>query len=162
MTFRYLLSDRAKRLATTNVKFAALSRTLEQDKFTLLWMIRLCPLPYSLSNGALSSIPSVTVWRFFFATALTSPKLLMHIFIGDRIARLGTEKDTATKIIDIISIAITVVIGTLTAYLIYNRTMDRASLMEAQIDYARIEEGFDAIIDEFEMSSDEDEEHSRS
>jgi uncharacterized membrane protein YdjX (TVP38/TMEM64 family) len=158
LVFRYLLAGYAKRLATTNTKFAALTKTMEQDRFELLWMIRLCPLPYSLSNGALSSIPSVTPSRFFLATALTSPKLLIHIFIGDRLARLGTEKDTTTKIIDIISIGIAVVVGTLTAYIIYNRTMQRAQVMEAVAEYAELEEG----VDEFELSSeDEDSEQAR-
>lgn len=133
MTFRKFFSGYAHQLATRNTKFAALSSTLEQDKFSLLWMIRLCPLPYSLSNGALSSIPSVTPLRFFLATLATSPKLMMHIFVGDRIARLGTEKDTTSKIIDIVSVVIALGVGSLTAYLIYDRTMKRAAAMEAEL-----------------------------
>ncbi|CAN6594845.1 golgi apparatus membrane protein Tvp38p [Trichomonascus vanleenenianus] len=165
LTFRYFLSDYAKRLASRNVKFAALSSTLEQDKFTLLWMIRLCPLPYSLSNGALSTIPSVSVGSFFLATALTSPKLLMHIFVGDRIARLGKEKDTAAKIVDIVSIVVASVIGTLTAYIIYNRTMERARQLELLNEDGYYAELSDQENDGFELSdeagSEEDEESPR-
>lgn len=133
VVFRRFFSGYAHRLATRNTKFAALSSTLEQDRFSLLWMIRLCPLPYSLSNGALSSIPSVTPLRFFLATLATSPKLMMHIFVGDRIARLGTEKDAASKIIDVVSVVLALGVGSLTAYLIYDRTMKRAAAMEAEL-----------------------------
>lgn len=129
--FRYAFKNYAKRLAQSNTKFAALSKTLEQDSFMLLLMIRLCPLPYSLSNGALASVPSVSLGKFALATAITSPKLLGHIFVGDRLARLGSATDTTAKIVNVVSIAVAVTVGTATAYIIYNRTMERASLMEA-------------------------------
>lgn len=133
LTLRRFFSGYAHQLATTNTKFAALSSTLEQDNFSLLWMIRLCPLPYSLSNGALSSIPSVSATKFFLATLATSPKLLMHIFVGDRIARLGTEKDTTSKIMDVVSVLLAISVGTATAYIIYDRTMKRAAALEAEL-----------------------------
>uniref|UniRef100_A0A060SZH3 Golgi apparatus membrane protein TVP38 n=1 Tax=Blastobotrys adeninivorans TaxID=409370 RepID=A0A060SZH3_BLAAD len=154
LAFRYLFAHKAKQLAHSSTKFAALTSTLEQDRFTLLWMIRLCPLPYSLSNGALSSIPSVTPTRFVLATAATTPKLFMHIFIGDRLARLGTEKDTATKIVDFVSIILTVVVGSATAYIIYNRTMDRANAIELQNHHHTADEDYFPVDDEFELSDD--------
>lgn len=123
---RYLFQDYAQRLARSNQKFAALTSTMEQDGFTLLWMIRLCPLPYSLSNGALASIPSVSPIKFALATTVTSPKLFMHIFVGDRLVRLGTETDSASRIINILSVLIAVTIGTITAYTIYIKTIERA------------------------------------
>lgn len=155
LTSRYLLSDYAKRLAQTNTKFAALTSAMEKDSFTLLWMIRLCPLPYSFSNGALSTIHSVSAIKFFAATALTSPKLLIHIFIGDRLTKLGTEKDTASKIVDFISIGLAAVFGTLTAYTIYNRTMQHVAILENR-EYSELEDGGLAIdTNDFEVSDDE-------
>lgn len=138
---KYLFKDYANRLANSNEKFAALTRTMQQDGFTLLWMIRLCPLPYSLSNGALASIPSVTPVNFVLATLATSPKLFMHIFIGDRIARLGAEKDTASRIVDIISVLVTITVGSVTAYTIYIRTIERAESMDM---YTELELGHDS------------------
>lgn len=151
LVFRYLLSDYARKLATRNTKFAALTTTLEKDPFMLLILIRLCPLPYSLSNGALASIPSVSVKNFAMATAITSPKLIMHIFIGDRMVKLGNEKDTASKIIDFISIALAGIAGTVTAYIIYSRTMDHVRALE-QSDYNQ----FDVDTRDFELSDDEE------
>jgi uncharacterized membrane protein YdjX (TVP38/TMEM64 family) len=152
LTFRYLLHDRAMRLASTSTKFAALTRTLEQSKFTLLWLIRLCPLPYSLSNGAISSIPSVKPWPFLVATACTTPKLLIHVFVGDRLTKMGTEKDTASKIVDALSILLASLAGFATTYIIYTRTMALAQKMDTE-DYAELESTFDQ---EFELSSDSD------
>ncbi|KAF5099690.1 hypothetical protein D0Z03_000951 [Geotrichum reessii] len=116
---------------------------MESDGFQLLWMIRLCPLPYSLSNGALASIPSVTAFNFVLATVVTSPKLLIHIFIGDRIARLGTEKDFASRVVDIVSMLIAVTVGTVTAYTIYSRTMELAALNAETMNYSNLELGDD-------------------
>lgn len=154
IAFRYALNNYARRLAQSNTKFAALSKTLEQDSFLLLLMIRLCPLPYSLSNGALASVPSVGLGKFVLATVITSPKLLGHIFVGDRLARLGTATDTTSKIVDVVSIAVAVIIGSATAYIIYNRTMERASLMEA----AGAGGGYGEVYDEYEFDFDEEEE----
>ncbi|KAG5359186.1 Golgi apparatus membrane protein [Yarrowia sp. C11] len=123
----------ARHLAQTNTKFAALTQTMEKDSFALLWMIRLCPLPYSLSNGALASIPSITPQAFALATAITSPKLLIHVFVGDRLARLGQgEKDWTSTLVDFLSIGIAVSAGAVTAYIVYTRTLQRAAEIEAE------------------------------
>lgn len=155
LVFRYFFSDFATKLAQSNRKFAALTKTMEQDNFTLLWMIRLCPLPYSLSNGALASIPSVSATGFFLATLVTSPKLFIHVFIGDRIARLGTEKDTATKIVDVFSILLAVIFAAATAYTIYIRTIERAEHLDS-IDYDNLEMGADEMDDEDDDLIDDD------
>lgn len=126
LSFRYFFYDYAERLAQSNRKFAILSKAMEHDSFKLLWMIRLCPLPYSLSNGALASIPTVETKTFFLATLSASPKLLIPIFIGDRILRLGQEKDTTSRIVDALSILIAVIFSTVTAYTIYVRTVELA------------------------------------
>lgn len=156
LTFRYILRERAVALAHKNIKFMAFSHTLEQDRFTLLWLIRLCPLPYSLSNAALSSVPSVQPWRFFVATGLTTPKLFLHIFIGDRLAKLGKSTDNSAKLVNFLSILIAVSVGIATTYLIYNRTVQKAAELEqqrGQSDYNEVND-----VDELEAFDISDEE----
>lgn len=131
LTFKYFLSGFATKLARSNTKFTALTKTLENDNIVLLTMIRLCPLPYSLSNGALASIPTVSVKSFFIASLIASPKLMVHIFIGDRLMKLGKEKDTATKVIDLISISLAGIMSVVTAYLIYVRTIEKAEHLDS-------------------------------
>lgn len=123
LTFRYFLEDRARQLAHSSSKFEALAKAMDRhDSFTLLWMIRLCPLPYSLSNGALASIHTVKFSKFALATAIITPKLLVHVFVGDRLVRLGSEKDTASRVVDGVSIVIAGLASTGTAWMIYKRT----------------------------------------
>jgi hypothetical protein len=87
-------------------------------------MIRLCPLPYSLSNGAMSTFKTVNPLQFALATALVTPKLLVHIFIGSRmaaIARSGEKMTAGTKAINWISIIGGAVIGAFTGWYIYKK-----------------------------------------
>jgi hypothetical protein len=98
-------------------------------------MIRLCPLPYSLSNGALSTIPTVSVFQFALATACVTPKLLVHIFIGAELGKLaehGGEMDAKTKAISYLSIAVGSLIGIGTAWLIYRQAKSRARELAEQ------------------------------
>ena len=81
---RTLLSDFVNRLVANDKRYEALSLVLKHDGLKLLVMIRLCPLPYSISNGAISTFPTVQPLMFAAATAAATPKLLIAIFIGCR------------------------------------------------------------------------------
>lgn len=151
MVFRYLMRERAQALARRSVKFTAFTETLRQDSFLLLWMIRLCPLPYSLSNAAMSTVPSVEPWKFFVATLCCTPKLFLHIFIGSRLARLSTSKDNATWWANFLSVVIALTVGVVTSYIIYKRTTEKAAQLQASANLAEPE------ADDFEISGDEEE-----
>lgn len=108
-------------------RFAALSLTLKYDGLKLLCMIRLCPLPYSICNGAVSTFPTVQPLTYGLATAIISPKLLVHAFIGSRVRLLsekGEEMSAGSKAVNIISILVTVSIGVGTGWYIYQRCVD--------------------------------------
>ena len=105
-----------------------MSLVLKHDGLKLLIMIRLCPLPYSISNGAISTFPTVQPLTFAIATAAATPKLLIAIFVGSRlkvIARSDAKMDTGTKIINWASILFGVGLGVLTGWLIYKRYVYR-------------------------------------
>lgn len=132
---RTVLRQYVSRLAERNKRFAALSLVLKHDGIKLLIMIRLCPLPYSFSNGAISTIPTVTWQKFMLATALVTPKLLLHIFVGRQIGLLaeeGNKMDIKTKMISYLSIAIGMAAGIATGYFIYVKTKARADQLEAE------------------------------
>jgi len=118
-----------------NKKFNALALTLKHDGFKLLIMIRLCPLPYSFSNGAISTIPTVKPLPFMLATACASPKLLLHVFIGSRLSALaesGDKMDAKTKAVSYMSIAIGVAAGITVGWFMYTKTAARAKELEEQ------------------------------
>ena len=119
-----MLSDFVGRIVANDRRFEALSLVLKHDGLKLLVMIRLCPLPYSISNGAISTFPTVQPLMFAIATAAATPKLLIAIFIGSRlavIAKSGEKMDAGTKAINWASIIIGVVLGVVTGWLIYKR-----------------------------------------
>ena len=118
-------------------RFEALSLVLKHDGLKLLVMIRLCPLPYSISNGAISTFPTVSTWTFALATAAATPKLFGAIFIGSRlavIAKSGEKMDAATKAINWISIVLGVILGGLTGLIIYKRYITNHGLWQDKTD----------------------------
>lgn len=124
MVSRTILSQYVHRLVEQDTRFAALTLVLKRDGLKLLCMIRLCPLPYSISNGAISTFETVTPSTFALATAIVTPKLMIHVFIGSRlavIARSGEKMDVMTKLINWLSIIVGVIVGGLTALFIYKR-----------------------------------------
>ncbi|KAL8862893.1 MAG: hypothetical protein Q9178_000835 [Gyalolechia marmorata] len=135
ITSRTIFSGFVHRLVAQDKRFEAFSSVLKHDGVKLLVMIRLCPLPYSLSNGAISTFPTVTPRMFALATATATPKLIIPIFIGTRlaaIARSGEKMDATSKAINWISIVGGLILGMVTGWLIYKKTTARARQLESE------------------------------
>lgn len=131
---RTVLRKYVERMVAHDKRFAALTLTLKEDGLKLLCMIRLCPLPYSLSNGAMSTFPSVQPQMYALATALITPKLFIHVFIGSRLAAIakGGEMSGSTKLLNWASIIFFGVLGASVGWFIYRKTMQRARELEAE------------------------------
>ncbi|CAD6503958.1 BgTH12-07949 [Blumeria graminis f. sp. triticale] len=132
---RTILSDYVHRMLRQDKRFEALASTLKHDGLKVLCMIRFCPLPYSISNAAMSTFPTVHPASFALATAIASPKLLIHVFIGSRMAAIadsgqGRHLDAGTKVINYISILTSLALGTAVSWIIYKRTIARARELE--------------------------------
>lgn len=132
---RTILRSYVERLVAHDKRFAALTLVIKHDGLKLLCMIRLCPLPYSLSNGAMSTFPTVHPAMYALATAIITPKLLVHVFIGSRlaaIARSGEKMTAGTRIVNYVSIGVGMTIGAFTGWYIWKKTMARAQELEAE------------------------------
>lgn len=132
---RFVLQRYVQRLVANDKRFAALTLTMKHDGLKLLCMIRLCPLPYSLVNGAVSTVPTVHPLMYALATAIISPKLLIHVFIGSRLGAIGEsggQMSAGTKALNWISIVVGGLVGAFTGYYIYQRTMARARQLEEE------------------------------
>lgn len=127
LVFRYLLRSKAESLLKSNEKFRAFAEILKEDQsLLLLVLIRLCPLPYSLSNGALASIPQLSPTTYLTASIITSPKLFIHIFVGHQLKDIGDDTNTTLKrVLDGISIFITALASATTTYVIYIKMQQR-------------------------------------
>ncbi|TVY38243.1 Golgi apparatus membrane protein, partial [Lachnellula occidentalis] len=134
MASRTVLSSYVHRLVGQDKRFEALALTLKHDGLKILCMIRFCPLPYSLSNAAMSTFPTVNPLNYALATAIASPKLLIHVFIGSRLAVIadseGGKMDAGTKAINYISIIVGGVLGVAVGWIIYQKTIARARELE--------------------------------
>lgn len=141
LVFRYFLKSQGERLVNSNEKFRAFAEILREDtSLFLLVLIRLCPLPYSLSNGALAAIPELSAWVYLGASVITSPKMLIHLFVGHKIKELGDAKtDSSTKIIDVISILVTGAATSLTTFIIYRK-------MQQKLHHNRAGANYDAFV----------------
>ncbi|KAF2970911.1 hypothetical protein GQX73_g2700 [Xylaria multiplex] len=147
---RTVLSSYVQRLVGEDRRFVALGQVLRHDGLLVLTAIRFCPLPFSLSNGFLATIPSISPGSFALATTLSTPKLLIHVFIGDRLAQLAESDDMplGTRIINYLSILFGLVIGIAVGWFVYQRTMRRAK--ELALEEAAATDGNSVLLsDEF-------------
>ena len=139
---RYYLRDWTERKIAHDKRFQALALVLKHDGLKLLTLIRLCPLPYSLSNGAFSTFSTVSAPMFAAATALASPKLFLHVFVGSRFAAVGKDRnDGSAKVADYVSIAASTIFGAVTGWVIWRRTQARSRQLEAEEQAKLMEDG---------------------
>ena len=69
---RTLFRGYVERMVGKDPRFVALGQVLRRDGILYLTGIRFCPLPFSLSNGFLATIPSITPGAFALSTALST------------------------------------------------------------------------------------------
>ncbi|KAL7935016.1 hypothetical protein V8C35DRAFT_300449 [Trichoderma chlorosporum] len=129
MACRTVLSGHVNKLIGHDHRFVALGQVLRKDGLLYLTGIRFCPLPFSLSNGFLATIPSISPLTFVISTALSTPKLFIHVFIGSRLAAIAEQGDAMPlrdKIINYAGMMAGGAIGAAAGFIIYRRTMARA------------------------------------
>ncbi|KAL8706723.1 MAG: hypothetical protein Q9201_000248 [Fulgogasparrea decipioides] len=83
----------------------------------------------------MSTFPTVTPQAFALATAVATVRLIIPIFVGTRlaaIAKSGGKMDASTKAINWISIIGGFLLGTVTGWLIYQRTKARARELDSE------------------------------
>ncbi|AGO12699.1 AaceriADR226Cp [[Ashbya] aceris (nom. inval.)] len=124
--FKTVFHSYAERLIRMNHKFEALASILQDhNSYWIIALLRLCPFPYSLTNGAIAGVYGISTRNFSIAQVLTTPKLFMYLFIGSRLKNLGESSSTATKLFDILSILFAIIALTATASILYYKTKDR-------------------------------------
>ncbi|CAG8640068.1 5434_t:CDS:2 [Ambispora leptoticha] len=104
--FRSICKNYTDKLVGKDRRFAALAIAIHDEGFKIIFLIRLSPFPITYSNAFFASIRSVSFWKFTLATILTMPKLLIHVFIGSRLANLTNELDPTSRLINYLSIGI--------------------------------------------------------
>ncbi|KAM6495971.1 Golgi apparatus membrane protein TVP38 [Amanita muscaria] len=122
---RSLFRERLRGWSANNKKWKALEEVVRAKGIPLIILIRLSPFPpWVYSNSLFASIETVKLWQFTTATICISPKLLLHVFIGSKIAALsdGTQRgqmDLQTKIVNALFVAGGLVLALLSGWLVY-------------------------------------------
>nr|CAI6607374.1 AIF_HP1_G0030750.mRNA.1.CDS.1 [Saccharomyces cerevisiae] len=52
-----------------------------KNSYWILALLRLCPFPYSLTNGAIAGVYGISVRNFSIANIITTPKLFIYLFM---------------------------------------------------------------------------------
>ncbi|KAG7755598.1 hypothetical protein KL911_001655 [Ogataea haglerorum] len=111
-----------------NVKLKVFVSALNDEKapywqnFGLMCLVRLCPLPYSLSNGALAAIPTLEPSIYVGATAAVSPKLFVPIFSGYQLRKMMQDgRSPGRQTVDFLGMVIAPLSFAAVIYVIYNR-----------------------------------------
>ena len=138
--FKNILHSRAEKLIHANRRFEAFASILqENNSYLILALFRLCPFPYSLTNGAVAGIYGISLRNFAIANVITTPKLLVYLFIGSRIKNLAGTESAGSKLFDIISILVAVCILMVTAWILYYKTNQRYKQLQRQNEQAPID-----------------------
>jgi len=125
VVLRFLFSKRLRRWSATNDKWTALETVVKAKGLPLVILIRMSPLPpWVYANTLFASIHTVALWQFVIATLFLSPKLLLHTFIGSRLAPLSDgkqreEMDTQTKIINGCLVGGGLLLGVIASVVVY-------------------------------------------
>ena len=131
--FKTILHSKAERLIHMDRKFEALASILqENNNFWIIALLRLCPFPYSLTNGAIAAVYQISIKNFAIANVITTPKLVIYLFVGSRIKSIGETDSSSSKLFDILSILLTLVVVTITAWVLYFKTKERYLQLQNQ------------------------------
>jgi hypothetical protein len=97
----------------------------------------------------------VSPLKFFLATLIASPKLFLHVWIGQQMAELterGDKMDARTKAVSYVGIAIGSVVGGVTGWWIWRQTVRRARELQ-EMEAGALEEG--EVVDPREFEDDD-------
>ncbi|KAJ6538589.1 hypothetical protein B0H10DRAFT_2140528 [Mycena sp. CBHHK59/15] len=122
---RLTFKERLRSMSKGNEKWQALEAVIAAKGLPLIILIRMSPFPpWVYSNTVFASIGSVSLWQFLVATCFVFPRLLLHVFIGSRVAALSdgeqrSHMDKNTKIINGFLIGGGILIAVFASWLVY-------------------------------------------
>ncbi|OWB55810.1 hypothetical protein B5S28_g1691 [[Candida] boidinii] len=139
LIFQKILIKKSKILIEKNSNFKLINIVLTNghsyyEKIFIIFLIRLCPTPYSFTNGALASLPDLSITVFFLANVLVSPKFLLVLYVGQKLRDLNRDNTNSEKFADLMSAILPAMAFSIITYVLYKRVMQRLrELNESQI-----------------------------
>lgn len=97
------------------------SETSFVEEVFILTLMKLCPLPYSLTNGGLGCVPGISPLAFFLACLLCSPKYFIQLFMGIQLRKINDDKTNSSKVLDFTMILVTLASFATLSTVLYSR-----------------------------------------
>lgn len=147
--FKYGFRNASEKIIESHEKLKLFVSVIKDPEVTflqeifMLTLMKLCPLPYSITNGGLGCVPHLSPLAFFIACVLCSPKYLVQIFMGIQLRKIGgIDKDTKKLPIDIAIFVITGLSFALVSVMLYKRLQKKLQERDENSNaaYVRLEE----------------------
>ncbi|CDS01329.1 uncharacterized protein SPSC_03811 [Sporisorium scitamineum] len=130
---RFLIVHHSKRVSwITNTlndpKYVALSTAVRRRGLSMAILIRFCPFPFAYSNLFFASmVDAVSFKHFLTATALITPKLFLHVWLGTRMFQLmdrdqRAQLDGRAKVLNVVYIGVGSAVGVTTGWIVWSET----------------------------------------
>ncbi|EST06240.1 SNARE associated Golgi protein [Kalmanozyma brasiliensis GHG001] len=133
VVLRWAITHHAKRVswissALDDPKYAALTTAVRSRGLSMAILIRFCPFPFAYSNLFFASLLDAVPYRHFIAaTALITPKLFLHVWLGTRMFVLmdrdqRAQLDGTAKALNVVYIAVGGAVGVATSWFVWRET----------------------------------------
>lgn len=126
--FKYYFKDASREIIHNNsnlklfVSVIKDENTSFMEEIFILLLMKLCPLPYSITNGGLGCVPHLSPLAFFIACVLCSPKYLIQLFMGIQLRKIGNgNEDNHKRMVDFIIFMVTGISFAGLSLLLYKR-----------------------------------------
>ena len=99
----------AIRSAKSDPRFGAVQTAVYQSGVWVAVLIRFCPVPFCYANLIFALLDAVTIPAYIAASLITSPRLLLHVFVGAKMYELmdrdvRSVMDPTTRMLSVISV----------------------------------------------------------
>ncbi|KAF9409051.1 Tlg2-vesicle protein, partial [Podila epigama] len=94
--YRFAFSGYIRRKFQDSIEYQELVKAVNKDGFIILFMIRISSFPFALLNAIFGAMTMVPYWKFILATTLSTPRLLLAIYIGHNISSLADPEIKGT------------------------------------------------------------------
>ncbi|SNX82546.1 uncharacterized protein MEPE_01252 [Melanopsichium pennsylvanicum] len=140
---RFLIVHHSKRVSwisntLNDPKYVALSTAVRRRGLSMAILIRFCPFPFAYSNLFFASlVDAVTFTHFVTATALITPKLFLHVWLGTRMFILmdrdqRMQLDGWAKALNVIYILVGSAVGVATGWFVWKETNKVLTAIESE------------------------------
>ncbi|CEH15094.1 Predicted membrane protein [Ceraceosorus bombacis] len=122
---------------TDDRRWNAVQLAIRDKGLAMVVLIRFSPFPFCYSNLFFASMESVSFFQFLVATAMITPKLLLHCFVGARTRELldsgaRQELDWHARMLNIAYILGGSAIGAATGWFVWRETQAILSTYDAE------------------------------